>query len=203
MLGVLVGGAAAQTIRPAPDRPAGEGEGPFERLILRGVTVIDGTGAPPQGPVDIVIARNRIVEVRSVGYPGLPDPSRRASGRRHPGDRRHRPLRDARLRRLPRPHRRRPQGAGRRVRLQAVAGARRHDGPRRAGRPARLDAARARPQRPQRDHRAADRRLRPAGHRRRLARRAGHHAREGARMGRPGSPARAPTGSSCSPRIPR
>ena len=47
--------APAQTIRPAPDRPAGEGEGPFERLILRGVTLIDGTGAPPQGPVDIVI----------------------------------------------------------------------------------------------------------------------------------------------------
>ena len=28
--------------------------------------------APPQGPVDIVIARNRIAEIRSVGYPGLP-----------------------------------------------------------------------------------------------------------------------------------
>ena len=72
MLGVLVGVAPAQTIRPAPDRPAGEGEGPFERLILRGVTLIDGTGAPAQGPVDIVIARNRILEVRSVGYPHLP-----------------------------------------------------------------------------------------------------------------------------------
>ena len=72
LLGVLAGAAPAQTIRPAPDRPAGEGEGPFERLILRGVTVIDGTGAPAQGPVDIVIARNRIVEVRSVGYPNLP-----------------------------------------------------------------------------------------------------------------------------------
>ena len=72
MLGVLVGVAPAQTIRAAPDRPAGEGEGPFERLILRGVTLIDGTGAPPQGPVDIVIERNRIVEVRSVGYPNLP-----------------------------------------------------------------------------------------------------------------------------------
>jgi len=72
MLGVLVGVAPAQTIRPAPDRPAGEGEGPFERLILRGVTLIDGTGAPAQGPVDIVIGRNRILEVRSVGYPHLP-----------------------------------------------------------------------------------------------------------------------------------
>jgi hypothetical protein len=40
---------------PAPDRQEGEGEGPFERLIIRGATLIDGTGAPPIGPVDIVI----------------------------------------------------------------------------------------------------------------------------------------------------
>jgi cytosine/adenosine deaminase-related metal-dependent hydrolase len=62
----------AQMIKPTGDRPAGEGEGPFERLVLRGVTLIDGTGAPPQGPVDIVISGNRIAEVRSVGFPGLP-----------------------------------------------------------------------------------------------------------------------------------
>ncbi len=63
---------AAQQLRPGPDRPSGEGEGPFDRLILRGVTLIDGTGAPPQAPVDIVIAGNRIAEVRSVGFPGVP-----------------------------------------------------------------------------------------------------------------------------------
>jgi len=57
---------------PAPDRQEGEGEGPFERLIIRGATLIDGTGAPPIGPVDIVIENNRIAEVKSVGYPGLP-----------------------------------------------------------------------------------------------------------------------------------
>jgi len=57
---------------PAPDRVAGEGEGPFERLIIRGATLIDGTGAPPIGPVDIVIENNIIREVTSVGYPGLP-----------------------------------------------------------------------------------------------------------------------------------
>jgi hypothetical protein len=56
----------------APDRGATEGEGPFERLIIRGATVIDGTGAPPRGPMDIVIENNRIVEVKSVGYPHLP-----------------------------------------------------------------------------------------------------------------------------------
>jgi len=59
-------------VEPAPPRGPNEGEGPFERLIIRGATVIDGTGAPPVGPVDIVIEGNRIREVRSVGYPGLP-----------------------------------------------------------------------------------------------------------------------------------
>jgi len=68
-------GAAAQDdeprMIPAPDRGADEGEGPFERLIIRGATMIDGTGAPPRGPVDIVIEGNQIVDVVSVGYPGL------------------------------------------------------------------------------------------------------------------------------------
>ncbi len=57
---------------PTPPRHAGEGEGPFERLVIRGATMIDGTGAPPQGPVDIVIEGNRIARIQSVGYPGLP-----------------------------------------------------------------------------------------------------------------------------------
>lgn len=56
-------------VAPAPDRQTGEGEGPFDRLVIRGATIIDGTGAPPQGPVDIVIENNRIREIRSVGYP--------------------------------------------------------------------------------------------------------------------------------------
>src|SRR5437764_653900 len=56
----------------APDRRPGEGEGPFARLIIRGATLIDGTGAPPVGPVDIVIEGNRIKEIRSVGYPHVP-----------------------------------------------------------------------------------------------------------------------------------
>lgn len=55
----------------APDRRAGEGEGPFTQLIIRGATVIRGNGAPPQGPVDVVVEGNRIVAVRSVGYPGV------------------------------------------------------------------------------------------------------------------------------------
>ena len=55
----------------APTPPRAEGEGPFERLIIRGATLIDGTGAPPIGPVDIVIEGNRIREVKSVGAPNV------------------------------------------------------------------------------------------------------------------------------------
>jgi len=54
---------------PAPARKAGEGDGPFKRLIIRGATVIDGTGGPPRGPMDIVVEGNRIVKVSSVGVP--------------------------------------------------------------------------------------------------------------------------------------
>ncbi len=59
-----------ESIEAAPARS--EGEGPYPRLILRGLTLINGTGAPPRGPVDIVIAGNRIEDVVSVGYPGVP-----------------------------------------------------------------------------------------------------------------------------------
>jgi imidazolonepropionase-like amidohydrolase len=37
--------------------------GPYDTLIIRGATMIDGTGAPPRGPVDIVVRRNMIVQV--------------------------------------------------------------------------------------------------------------------------------------------
>ena len=48
---------------PAPAPPRAEGEGPFERLVIRNATVIDGTGAPAGGPMDIVIEGNRIAAV--------------------------------------------------------------------------------------------------------------------------------------------
>ncbi len=54
----------------APERT--EGEGPYERLIIRGVHMIDGTGSPATGPVDIVVEGNRIASISTVGYPGLP-----------------------------------------------------------------------------------------------------------------------------------
>ena len=42
-------------------------QGPFDRLVIRNVTLIDGTGGPPTFPVDIVVEQDRIVQVRSVG----------------------------------------------------------------------------------------------------------------------------------------
>ncbi len=56
-------------IKKAPERK--EGEGPWPQLILRGATLINGTGAPANGPVDIVIEKNRIVQIRNVGFPGV------------------------------------------------------------------------------------------------------------------------------------
>ena len=72
----------AQEVDTAP--PRDEGDGPYERLVLRGSTLIDGTGAPPIGPVDIVVENDRIVEIRTVGYPGVPINEER---RPEPGDR--------------------------------------------------------------------------------------------------------------------
>ena len=53
-------------------------EGPFDQLIIRGVTLINGNGAPPLGPVDVVIEQNKIIKVATVGYPGVAiNPERR------------------------------------------------------------------------------------------------------------------------------
>jgi hypothetical protein len=57
-------------IQKAPERK--EGEGPYSQLIIRGVTLINGNGAPPIGPMDIVVEKNRIVQVSGVGNPGMP-----------------------------------------------------------------------------------------------------------------------------------
>jgi imidazolonepropionase-like amidohydrolase len=64
--------AQGGSLKAAPNRRADEGKGPFKTLVIRGVTVIDGTGAPPQGPMDIVVSGNRILAIRSAGTPGLP-----------------------------------------------------------------------------------------------------------------------------------
>src|SRR6478672_11714860 len=63
-------------IKKAPEK--NDGEGPWPQLIIRGVILINGTGAPPIGPVDIVVERNRIKQIAVVGSPGMPiDTARR------------------------------------------------------------------------------------------------------------------------------
>jgi imidazolonepropionase-like amidohydrolase len=57
---------------PAPARRAGEGLGPFQSLLIRGVMIIDGTGAPPYGPMNVLVENNRIARISSAGTPGLP-----------------------------------------------------------------------------------------------------------------------------------
>ena len=63
---------AQDMVQPAPDRGADEGEGPFDRLIIRGATLINGDGGMPVGPVDIVVEGNRIEAIEGVGAPGVP-----------------------------------------------------------------------------------------------------------------------------------
>ncbi|MCG2585444.1 amidohydrolase family protein [Massilia sp. TS11] len=73
LLSLCVFQAGAASITPAPARA--EGEGPYAQLILRGVNVISGTGAPAFGPADVVIEGNRIKDVVIVGVPGSPVPA--------------------------------------------------------------------------------------------------------------------------------
>ena len=48
---------------PAPDRS--RGEGPFNTLLITDVTLISGEGAPPRGPVTIVVEGDRIAAIQS------------------------------------------------------------------------------------------------------------------------------------------
>ena len=62
-------GLSYAQVEKAPDRY--RGQGPWPQLIIRGVTLINGNGAPPIGPVDIVIEENIIKGIYVVGYPGV------------------------------------------------------------------------------------------------------------------------------------
>ncbi|MDZ4716120.1 MAG: amidohydrolase family protein [Cytophagales bacterium] len=68
---------AQDVVKKAPE--VKEGDGPYPQLIIRGVMLIDGTGAPPVGPVDIVVKQNRIVSIASLG---LPTPGMESSANR-------------------------------------------------------------------------------------------------------------------------
>jgi len=61
----------------APSQAA-QGDGPHAQLIIRGIMLINGNGAPPQGPIDIVVENNTIKKIQVVGYDGVPiDESKR------------------------------------------------------------------------------------------------------------------------------
>jgi len=65
-------------VKKAPE--VKEGDGPYPQLIIRGITLINGNGAPPRGPIDIVVENNQITKIAVVGYPGVEiDPENRPS----------------------------------------------------------------------------------------------------------------------------
>jgi hypothetical protein len=66
---LFAGYLVAAQIPKAPE--VKEGDGPYPQLIIRGVTLIDGTGSPPVGPVDIIVRQNRIERIVNVGFPGV------------------------------------------------------------------------------------------------------------------------------------
>ena len=172
---------ATPSIVPAPDRRPDEGIGPFPTLTIRNVMVIDGTGAPPFGPANVVVERNRIARITNAGTPGVPAPSRAAETHRRRSHRRHRHVPHARFRQPAHPSGRPAEGGGGGVCLQALHGARRHYGPwRRVGRAA-IRAERKGAERRQRDCRAAHLQLSAAW--RGLDRRNRGHAGESSSLG--------------------
>lgn len=79
--------AQSEFFWPSPgDSLPGESEGPFNRLIIEGGTLIDGTGAPPIGPVTIIVENDTITEI--YGLFGMYTPQLGKSGRPEirPGD---------------------------------------------------------------------------------------------------------------------
>lgn len=71
--------AGPETLLTDPIPARTEGVGPYNRTVLRNVYYIDGTGAPAQGPVDIVLSGDRIAEIKTIGAPGAIDPTARAA----------------------------------------------------------------------------------------------------------------------------
>ena len=59
----IVMGAAQVASAQTPSASEPEQAGPYGSLLIRDVTVIDGSGAPAFGPADVFVKGNRIVRV--------------------------------------------------------------------------------------------------------------------------------------------
>ncbi len=59
--------ASAGIVIPGPAPARDEGEGPFKRLVISNVMLVDGLGSPPRGPVTLIIEDDRISTIAS--YP--------------------------------------------------------------------------------------------------------------------------------------
>ena len=79
---------AAQEMEQVLPREAGEGGGPYGTLVIRGATMIDGTGAPPEGPVEakeLIAGKGIVLRDGGDGAAGsAPEPARGGSGPRAP-----------------------------------------------------------------------------------------------------------------------
>lgn len=64
---------------PAPDSAPGDAVGPFNRLIIENVFLVDGLGSPRQGPVAVVIENDRIASILT-GLPAARDNEHRIDG---------------------------------------------------------------------------------------------------------------------------
>ena len=79
-LALALAPAAVAAPDPRADIPARDaGEGPYDRLVIRNVNLVDGTGAPMQGPFDVVVERDRIARIVPIGAPGAIVPEKRAA----------------------------------------------------------------------------------------------------------------------------
>ena len=58
------GPTAAAQMPGAPDRREGEGQGPFEKMLIKGAILIDGTGGPPRGPCGRRLRRRKGLPAR-------------------------------------------------------------------------------------------------------------------------------------------
>ncbi|MEM7004115.1 MAG: amidohydrolase, partial [Pseudomonadota bacterium] len=76
----LYAGYGIKIPEPAPARGAGEGAGPYARLVIDGVMLVDGLGSPPRGPVSIVIEQDKIVSISNTP-PSASEDEQRLDGR--------------------------------------------------------------------------------------------------------------------------